>query len=199
MSFYVKSTPEVADYLKTLHKSSCVFVVIGGFKDFQIIVKDLLDNVKNYCIPEYKLHPVHGFIPVDSKLFKEDTNKEQKEKQVKQREIKKVFEVGDKCTIKNVNNYILMEEVKKYFIDKECKIVAKFELSLPMVVVKLVDPKEPDMFGVCVVFREEMCYPVKTEKDIFVENLLVDFNVSSMNNKDLAEKLYEAGYRKVGE
>lgn len=199
MSFYVKSTPEVAYYLKTLHESSCVFVVVGGFKDFQIIAKDLLDNVNNYCIPEYKLHPVHGFIPADSKLFKEDNSKEQKEKLMKQqKEIKKVFEVGDKCVIKNVNNYIIMEEVKKYFIDKECKIVAKFELSIPMVVVYLVDPEEPDMFGVCVVFREEMCYPVKTEKEKAIEEMLYIVTQGG-TAYDIAKRFYEVGYRKVGE
>ena len=32
--------------------------------------------------------------------------------------VKKVFEVGDKCVIRNPNNYEMMEEVKKYFKQK---------------------------------------------------------------------------------
>ena len=119
--------------------------------------------------------------------------------------VKKVFEVGDKCVIRNPNNYELMEEVKKYFIDKECKIVAKFDLSLPMVVVQLVDPEDSDMFGVCVVFREEMCYTIKSEKDKTIEeivDIVCSQGVLSKNGTvgwEIANKLYEAGYQKVGE
>ena len=116
--------------------------------------------------------------------------------------VKKVFEVGDKCVIRNPNNYEVMEEVKKYFIDKECKIVAKFDLSLPMVMVQLVDPEDSDMFGVCVVFREEMCYPVKTEKEKAIEGMLAvitEVYYEDKINKDIVNLLYKAGYRKVGE
>lgn len=115
--------------------------------------------------------------------------------------VKKVFEVGDKCVIKNPSNYEFMEEVKKYFIDKECKIVAKFELSLPMVVVQLVDPEDSDMLGVCVVFREEMCYPVKTHKEKTIDKMkeVCDYKGSwSSLYQQFASDLYDAGFRFEG-
>lgn len=179
MSFYVWDTPEVAKHFNVSYSSKHHFYVsIDGtrntvYKDDSrtYMGKSSIEEMMLLGIPEYKLHPAHGLIPANSKLFNEDTNKEHKEKQMKQPD-KKVFEVGDKCVIRNPNNYELMEEVKKYFIDKECKIVAKFDLSLPMVVVQLVDPENSDMFGVCVVFREEMCYPVKTHKEKEIEGML---------------------------
>lgn len=202
MSFYVKSTPEVADHLGFTYTDTGSFFFVSDSFVWSYNGKYLQDfKNKNKDIPEYKLHPKHGLIPANSKLFKEDVNKEQKEKLMKQ-PIKKVFEVGDKCVIRNPNNYELMEEVKKYFIDKECKIVAKFDLSLPMVVVQLVDPEDSDMLGVCVVFREEMCYPVKTEKEKAIEGMLAvitEVYYEDKINKDIVNLLYKAGYRKVGE
>lgn len=117
-------------------------------------------------------------------------------------ETKKVFEVGDKCVIRNPSNYELMEEVKKYFIDKECKIVAKFKLSIPMVVVELDTSETSDMFGVYVVFREEMCCPVKTEKEKAIDEMMAvvtEVYHEDRINKDIVNLLYSAGYRKVGE
>ena len=211
MAFYVWDTPEVSKHFNSKYYSKDhYYVVMGnhlnlndGFKNDSrdYVGKALLDQLKHESIPEYKLHPVHGFIPANSKLFKEDTDKEQKEKLVKH-PVKKVFEVGDKCVIRNPNNYEVMEEVKKYFIDKECKIVAKFELSLPMVVVQLVASEDSDMFGVCVVFREEMCYPVKTQKEKAIEEMMAvvtEVYYEDKINKDIVNLLYSAGYRKVGE
>lgn len=205
MSFYVWDTPEVAKFFNVSYSSKHHFYVsIDGtrntvYKDDSrtYLGKSSIEEMKLLGIPEYKLHPAHGLIPANSKLFKEDTNKEHKEKQMKQ-PVKKVFEVGDKCVIRNPNNYELMEEVKKYFIDKECNIVAKFDLSLPMVVVQLVVPEDSDMLGVCVVFREEMCYPVKTKKEKEIEGML-HLVTQGGTVYDIAERLYEAGYRKVGE
>ena len=206
MSFYVWDTPEVAKFFNVDYSSKYHFYVsINGtrnavYKDDSrtFIGKSSIEQMKLLGIPEYKLHPDYGLIPANSKLFNEDSNNEQEENKMQQQEIKKVFEVGDKCIIKNINNYILMEEVKKYFIDKECKIVAKFELSIPMVVVQLVDPEDPDVFGVCVVFREEMCYPVKTEKEKAIREMLYIVTQGG-TVYDIAERFYEAGYRKVGE
>lgn len=208
MSFYVWDTPEVANHFDVNYSSKHHFYVsIDGtrntvYKDDSrtYIGKSSIEEMMLLGIPEYRLHPAHGLIPANSKLFKEDTNKEHKEKQMKQ-PVKKVFEVGDKCVIRNPNNYELMEEVKKYFIDKECKIVAKFDLSLHMVVVQLVDPDDPDMFGVCVVFREEMCYPVKTQKEKAIEEMMAvvtEVYYEDKINKDIVNLLYSAGYRKVG-
>ena len=209
MSFYVWDTPEVANHFNVNYSSKHHFYVsIDGtlntvYKDDSrtYIGKSSIEEMMLLGIPEYRLHPAHGLIPANSKLFKEDTDKEQKEKLMKQ-PVEKVFEVGDKCVIRNPNNYELMEEVKKYFIDKECKIVAKFDLSLPMVVVQLVDHEDSDMFGVCVVFREEMCYPVKTEKEKAIEGMLAvitEVYYEDKINKDIVNLLYKAGYRKVGE
>lgn len=205
MSFYVCDTPEVAKHFNVSYSSKHHFYVsIDGtrnavYKDDSrtFIGKSSIEQMKLLGIPKYKLHPVHGLIPANSKLFKEDTNKDYKEKLMKQ-PVKKVFEVEDKCVIKNPNNYEVMEEVKKYFIDKECKIVAKFKLSIPMVVVELDTSETSDMFGVCVVFREEMCYPVKTEKEKVIEGMLY-LVTQGGTVYDIAERFYEEGYRKVGE
>lgn len=212
MSFYVWDTPEVSKHFNSKYYSvDHYYVVTGnrlddGFKNDSrdYVGKALINQLKHEGIPEYKLHPTHGLIPANIKLFKEDTNKEHKEKQMKQ-PVKKVFEVGDKCVIRNPNNYELMEEVKKYFIDKECKIVAKFDLSLPMIVVHLVDPEDSDMLGVCVVFREEMCHPVKTEEEKAIEEIVDIVCSQGFPTKEgtaswaIARELYKAGYRKVGE
>ena len=211
MSFYVWDTPEVAKFFNVDYSSKHHFYVSPDgtwntvYKDDsrKFVGKCSIEQFLLSRIQEYKLHPAHGLIPANSKLFKEDTNKEQKEKLMKQ-PVKKVFEVGDKCVIRNPNNYEVMEEVKKYFIDKECKIVAKFDLSLPMVVVQLVDPEDSDMLGVCVVFREEMCYPVKTEKEKAIEEIVDIVCSQGFPTKEgtasweIATKLYEVGYRKVG-
>jgi len=209
MSFYVWDTPEVAKFLNAEYSSKHHFYVSTDgtrnavYKDDSrtFIGKSSIGQMKLLGIPEYKLHQKHGLIPANSKLFKEDVNKEQKEKLMKQ-PIKKVFEVGDKCVISNPSNYELMEEVKKYFIDKECKIVAKFGLSLPMVMVQLVDPEDSDMFGVCVVFREEMCYPVKTHKEKTIDKMkeVCDYKGSwSSLYQQFASDLYDAGFRFEGD
>ena len=209
MSFYVWDTPEVANHFNVNYSSKHHFYVsIDGtlntvYKDDSrtYIGKSSIEEMMLLGIPEYRLHPAHGLIPANSKLFKEYTDKEQKEKLMKQ-PIKKVFEVGDKCVIRNPNNYELMEEVKKYFIDKECKIVAKFELPLPMVVFQLVAPETSDMFGVCVVFREEMCYPVKTHKEKTIDKMkeVCDYKGSwSSLYQQFASDLYDAGFRFEGD
>lgn len=209
MSFYVWDTPEVANHFNVNYSSKHHFYVsIDGtrntvYKDDSrtYIGKSSIEEMMLLGIPEYKLHPKHGLILANSKLFKEDTNKEHKEKQMKQ-PVKKVFEVGDKCVIRNPNNYEFMEEVKKYFIDKECKIVAKFDLSLPMVVVQLVDLEDSDMLGVCVVFREEMCHPVKTHKEKTIDKMkeVCDYKGSwSSLYQQFASDLYDAGFRFEGD
>ena len=203
MSFYVLSTPEVAAHLGFTYTDTGSFYFVSGTFVWSYSGSYLQDFKNNYKdIPEYKLHPVHGLIPADSKLFKEANSKEQEETQMKQQETKKAFEVGDKCIIRNPNNYEVMKEVKKHFIDKECKIVAKFDLSLPMVVVQLVEPEDSDMFGVCVVFREEMCYPVKTYKEKTIDKMkeVCDYKGSwSSLYQQFASDLYDAGFRFEGD
>ena len=208
MSFYVWDTPEVANHFNVNYSSKHHFYVsIDGTRNTvykedsrTYIGKSSIEEMMLIGIPEYKLHPAHGLIPANSKLSKEDTNKEHKEKQMKQ-PVKKIFEVGDKCVIRNPSNYELMEEVKKYFIDKECKIVAKFDLSLPMVVVQLVDLEDSDMLGVCVVFREEMCYPIKTHKEKTIDKMkeVCDKGSWSSLYQQFASDLYNAGFRFEGD
>lgn len=66
------------------------------------------------------------------------------------------------------------------------------------------DGKDIDMVSVmnesgsCACFREEMCYPVKTEKEKTIEEMLYIVTQGG-TVYDIAERFYEAGYRKVGE
>ena len=99
MSFYVWDTPEVAKHFNVSYSSKHHFYVsIDGtrntvYKDDsrKYIGKSSIEEMMLLGgIPEYKLHPKHGLIPSNSKLFKEDTNKEHKEKQMKQ-PVKKVL------------------------------------------------------------------------------------------------------------
>lgn len=79
MSFYVWDTPEVSKHFNSKYYSKDhYYVVIGnhlndGFKNDSrdYVGKALLDQLKHESIPEYKLHPAHGLIPANSKLFKE--------------------------------------------------------------------------------------------------------------------------------
>lgn len=57
----------------------------------------------------------------------------------------------------------------------------------------------------CACFPESMCYPVKTEKDKVIEEIVSIVCSQGFLSQDgtvsweIANKLYEAGYRKVGE
>lgn len=204
MSFYVWDTPEVSKHFNSKYYSvDHYYVVTGnrlddGFKNDSrdYVGKALINQLKHEGIPEYKLHPTHGFIPANSKLFKEDTNKEQKEKQMKQ-PVKKVFEVGDKCVIKNIENkFYVYEEATENFVDKEVTIMSKFTIPSRVddSIIRMVSVTNED--GQCICFREEMCYPVKTEKEKAIEEMLC-FVTQGGTVYDIAERLYEAGYRKV--
>lgn len=213
MSFYVWDTPEVAKFFNVSYSSKHHFYVsIDGtrntvYKDDSrtYIGKSSIEQMKLLGIPEYKLHPAHGLIPANSKLFKEDTNKQQKEKQMKQ-PVDKVFEVGDKCVIKNIENkFYVYEEATENFVDKEVTIMSKFTIPSRVddSIIRMVSVMNED--GQCICFREEMCHPVKTEEEKAIEEI-VDIVCSqgflSINGTvvwEIANKLYEAGYRKVGE
>lgn len=213
MSFYVWDTPEVAKFFNVGYSSKYHFYVSTDgtrnavYKDDSrtFIGKSSIEQFLLSRIPEYKLHPKHGLIPANSKLFEEDTDKEQKEKLMKQ-PVKKVFEVGDKCVIKNIDNkFYVYEEATENFVDKEVTIMSKF------IVPSNVEDSNIDMVSVmnecgqCICFREEMCYPVKTEKEKVIDEMLEVVCLQGFLSKngtvswEIAEKLYEAGYRKVGE
>lgn len=213
MAFYVWDTPEVANHFNVNYSSKHHFYVsIDGtrntvYKDDsrKYIGKSSVKEMKLLGIPEYKLHPKYGLIPVNSKLFNEDTNKEHNEKQMKQ-PVKKFFEVGDKCIIKNTDNkFYVYEEATENFVDKEVTITSKFTIPSRVddSIIHVVSVMNED--GQCICFREEMCYPVKSEKEKAIEEI-VDIVCSqgflSKNGTvswEIANKLYEAGYRKVGE
>lgn len=60
-------------------------------------------------------------------------------------------------------------------------------------------------FGYYACFPESMCYPVKTEREKAIdeiESILTSVHYVSPNHTEtwgIANKLYEAGYRKAGE
>lgn len=214
MSFYVWDTPEVAKFFNVDYSSKYNFYVsIDGtrnavYKDDSrtFIGKSSIEQMKLLGIPEYKLHPVHGLIPANSKLFKENINKEQAEEKQMKQPVDKVFEVGDKCVIKNIENkFYVYEEATENFVDKEVTIMSKFTIPSNL------EDSDIDMVSVmnengqCICFREEMCYPVKTEKEKAIEeivNIVCCQGFLSKNGTvswEIANKLYEAGYRKVGE
>ena len=182
MAFYVWDTPEVAKFFNVGYSSKYHFYVSTDgtlntvYKDDSrtFIGKSSIEQMKLLGIPEYKLHPTHGLIPANSKLFKEYTYKEQKEKLMKQPDHnhyehmrKKVFEVGDKCVIKNIDMVSVMNEC-----------------------------------GQCICFREEMCYPFKTHKENTIDKMkeVCDYKGSwSSLYQQFASDLYDAGFRFEGD
>lgn len=210
MSFYVWDTPEVAKHFNVSYSSKHHFYVsIDGtrntvYKDDSrtYMGKSSIEEMMLLGIPEYKLHPSHGLIPANSKLFKEDANKEQKEKLMKQ-QVKKVFEVGDKCVIKNIdNNFHVYEEATENFVDKEVTIVSKFTITsnLKDSNIDMVSVMNKD--GQCICFREEMCYPVKTHKEKTITKMKEVCNYKgswSSLYQQFASDLYDAGFRFEGD
>lgn len=206
MSFYVWDTPEVAKHFgKYTYDKMGVYTTVDSI-NFIYHYTPHLDGFARQLQDisvEYKLHPVHGFIPANSKLFNEDSTKEQEENKMQQQETKKVFEVGDKCVIKNIDNkFYVYEEATENFVDKEVTIVSKFTIQ------SNIEDSDIDMVSVmnengqCICFREEMCYPVKTEKEKAIEGMLAvitEVYHEDKINKDIVNLLYKAGYRKVGE
>lgn len=207
MSFYVWDTPEVAKFFNVDYSSKHHFYVSPDgtrntvYKDDSrtFIGKPSIEQFLISRIQEYKLHPKHGLIPANSKLFKEDINKEQAEEKQMKQPAEKVFEVGDKCVIKNIENkFYVYEEVTENFVDKEVTIVSKFTIP------SIWEDSDIDMVSVmnedrsCACFREEMCYPVKTEKEKAIEGMLY-LVTQGGTVYDIAERFYEEGYRKVEE
>lgn len=211
MSFYVWDTPEVSKHFNSKYYSEDHYYVVTsnrldvGFKNDSrdYVGKALLDQLKYEGIPEYKLHPNHGLIPANSKLFKEYTDKEQKEKQVKRQETKKVFEVGDKCVIKNIdNNFYVYEEATENFVDKEVTIMSKFTIPSTLEDSNLDMVSVMNKDGQCICFREEMCYPVKTHKEKTIDKMkeVCDYKGSwSSLYQQFASDLYDAGFRFEGD
>lgn len=214
MSFYAWDTPEVAKFLNTEYSSKHHFYVSTDgtrnavYKDDSrtFIGKSSIGQMKLIGIPEYKLHQKHGLVPANSKLFKEDNNKEQKDQQMKQQETKKVFEVGDKCVIRNIDNeFYVYEEATENFVDKEVTVMSKFTIpsTLEDSNIDMVSVMNKD--GQCICFREEMCYPIKTEKEMTIEEIVDIVCSQGFPTKEgtaswaIANELYKAGYRKVGD
>lgn len=211
MAFYVWDTPEVAKHFNVSYSSKHHFYVsIDGtrntvYKDDSrtYIGKSSIEEMMLLGIPEYKLHPKHGLIPANSKLFKEDTNKEQAEEKQMKQPVKKVFEVGDKCVIKNIDNkFYIYEEATENFVDKEVTIVSKFTIPSNMEDSDICMVSVMNEYGQCICFREEMCYPVKTEKEKAIDKMkeVCDYKGSwSSLYQQFASDLYDAGFRFEGD
>ncbi len=216
MSFYVKSTPEVAKFLKTKHDINKVFVVNGSF-----VSCDLIENTKHYSIPEYKLHPKHGFVPTyyneifldnapDSWSSAESPEKMETKQQNEKSDQKEENEnmdskeefpvVGQKVVILNTENYTLTP-FGEGFVGKDVTVVSKFttpenDYALPTKMVSVLIDELDGYSGVCACFRENMCYPVKTEREKEIEGLLDIVYLGGTIN-EIAERLYNEGYRKL--
>lgn len=207
MAFYVKGNKQVAEYLGLKNNTGeDIIFLVSGSVILPYHVNDL-HKMEVLKIPEYKLHPVHGLIPADSKLFLEnhadsdksaDKTKEENEN-MKSKEIKKVFEVGDKCVIKNIDNqFYIPEEITEDFVDKEVTIVSKFTIpsniedsDIPMVSVM-------NENGQCTCFREELCYPIPTHKEKTLDKMkeVCSYKGSwSSLYQQFASDLYDAGLR----
>ena len=203
MTFYVWDTPEVAKFLNAEYSSKHHFYVSTDgtrnavYKDDSrtFIGKSSIGQMKLLGIPEYKLHQKHGLIPANSKLFKEDTDKEQKEKLMKQ-PVEKVFEVGDKC------DFYVYEEATDSFVNKEVTIMSKFTIpsTLEDSNIDMVSVMNKD--GQCICFREEMCYPVKTHKEKTIDKMKEVrgyLGTWSSLYQQFASDLYDAGFRFEGD
>lgn len=210
MTFYVWDAPEVAKFLNAEYSSKHHFYVSTDgtrnavYKDDSrtFIGKSSIGQMELLGIPEYKLHQKHGLIPANSKLFKEDTDKEQKEKLMKQ-PVEKVFEVGDKCVVKNIdNNFYVYEEATENFVNKEVTIMSKFTIpsTLEDSNIDMVSVMNKD--GQCICFREEMCYPVKTHKEKTIDKMKEVrgyLGTWSSLYQQFASDLYDAGFRFEGD
>lgn len=217
MNFYVKSSPEVARYLKTNHEDDSVLVINDSF-----MFRDLIDNTKYYTIPEYKLHPKHGLVPTYySDLFLENAPvgwvsppesskkmeaKQQNEKPDQKEENENMNRkenfpvVGQKVLLLNTENYILTS-FGEGFVGKEVTVVSKFttpevNYALPTKMVSVIIDELDGYSGVCACFREDMCHPVKTEQEKEIENMLYLICGGGTVN-DIADRLYNEGYRKL--
>ena len=204
MSFYVWDTPEVAKYFgQDKYCEGAVYTSADGtgFVYHTAYLNGFTRQLKESCT-EYKLHPVHGFIPENSNLFKEDINKEQKEEQMN-RPVEKVFEVGDKCVIKNIGNkFYVYEEATENFVDKEVTIVSKFTIPSNLEDSDIGMVSVMNEYGQCCCFREEMCYPVKTHKEKTIDKMkeVCDYKGSwSSLYQQFASDLYDAGFRFEGD
>lgn len=209
MAFYVKSSKTVAEYLglKNNTGEDVVFLVSGNVI-IPYHVNDL-HKMEVLNIPEYKLHPVHGLIPADSKLFLENhvhvdksddkiKTKEENEN-MNSKDTKKVFEVGDECIIKNIDNqFYIPEEITEDFVDKEVTIVAKFTIpsNLEDSDIRMVSVMNEN--GQCTCFREELCYLIPTHKEKTLDKMkeVCQYKGSwECTFKQFASDLYDAGLR----
>lgn len=216
MSFYVKSTPEVAKFLKTKHDINKVFVVNGSF-----VSCDLIENTEHYNISEFKLHPKHGLVPVyynegflnnapeswslpespEKMETKQQNEKPDQKEENENMDSKEEFPVvGQKVVILNTENYTLTP-FGEGFVGKEVTVVSKFttpetDYALPTKMVSVLIDKLDGYSRVCACFRENMCHPIKTEREKEIEGMLDIVYLGGTIN-EIAERLYNEGYRKL--
>jgi len=87
------------------------------------------------------------------------------------------------------------------FVGKEVAVVSKFttpenNYALPTKMVSVLIDELDGYSEVCACFRENMCYPVKTEREKEIEGLLDIVYLGGTIN-EIAERLYNEGYRKL--
>lgn len=202
MAFYVKSNETVAEYLglKNNTGEDVVFLVSGSVI-LPYHINDL-NKMEVLNIPEYKLHPVHGLIPADSKLFLENHNNthesadkiKTKEENENMNENKNTtLKVGDLTKIKNPNEYELAEDVADC-VGKKVLIVAMFNYGdTDFVVVE-----HPTQHCGFVTIPAELCYPVPTHKEKTLDKMkeVCQYKGSwECTFKQFASDLYDAGLR----
>lgn len=210
MAFYVWDTPEVAKSFNVGYSSKYHFYVSTDgtrntvYKDDSrtFIGKSSIEQMKLLGIPEYKLHPVHGLIPADSKLFLEnhvhsdkptDKMKTKEENENMSENKDKTLKVGDLAKVKNPNKFELAEDVAGC-VGKKFLIVAMFNYGgTDFVVVE-----HPTQHSGFVTIPLELCYPVPTHKEMTLDKMkeVCSYKGSwSSLYQQFASDLYDAGLR----
>lgn len=212
MSFYVKSTPEVAEYFKSKYQSKYNFyVVIGGNLAGKDDVRTFIGGttikeLKMVGVPEYKLHPKHGLVPayysdvfldnapedwsssesLETKQQNEKPNQKEGNENMDRKEDFPV--VGEKVVIDP--NLITYCSVLKDCLGREVLVIAKYKYyNIDMVSVCL------DEFSGVACVRADCCLPIKTEREKEIESIADVLYASEGDYLKIAQYLYEAGLR----
>lgn len=206
MSFYIKNTPEVAAYFGyTYSGRSCIYIVSDNAEDVFVITESDFNSEKCkhfHSLPEFYFHKELGFLSVPKGMESKQQNEkpDQKEENENMNRKENFPVVGQKVLLLNTENYTLTS-FGEGFVGKEVTVVSKFttpevNYALPTKMVSVLIDELDGYSGVCACFREDMCHPVRTERQKQIEkiyDLLIDWE--SLEN--IAEQLYNTGYLPV--
>lgn len=209
MSFYVKSTPEVANFYGfTEFNQNDIFLVCSG----NMVGVTNEYNLKHHYrgLPEYKLHPKHGFVPAcysedfldsvpyswsSTELPKKQETKQQNEKLDQKGENENMNRkenfpvVGQKVVIDP--NLITYCPILKDCVGKEVIVIAKYKYyNIDTVSVCL------DEFSGVACVRADCCFPVKTEQEKNID-AWVDLLSECDTLEDVATVLVMNGYHRI--